>query len=104
MQARALVEVLITWRNNTLHDLADNKVSQASRDALAQHAADIRENYRGLIVEELADKAEAGASLTFKETASLINAAHEFVKEVDSRLLASFDQRRFCVEAVQDAL
>jgi hypothetical protein len=102
--SRALVDVLITWRNNVFHELADNKIGAESRQALVEYAAFIQENYRGLVVANLAAKAEEGAGLTFKETSSLINAAHNFVEVVDAAVLGFFDQRAFCLEALSDAL
>lgn len=101
---RALVDVLITWRNNVFHELADNVVSDENRGALIEYAAVIQATYRGLVVSSLASKAEAGADLTFKEASSLINAAHNFVEAVDTAVLQRFEQRAFCLEAISDAL
>jgi len=100
----ALIDILITWRNNVFHELADNKIKKESRKALLSNAAYIAENYRGLDVSDLPSKAENGASLTFKETASLINAVHHFVKEIDTAVLEAFDPIVFCTEAVKDAI
>lgn len=101
---QALIDVLITWRNSVFHELSDNKLRPDSRKTLANKACDIAEIYRGLEVSRLAEKAEKGDSLTFKETASLINAAHHFVQELDEKILAVFDPMKFCKEATQDAL
>lgn len=101
---QALIDVLITWRNNVFHELADNKLRAESRKILSSKGTEIAEIYRGLDVSQLAEKAEKGASLTFKETASLINSAHHFVQELDEKILNTFDDIKFCKEAVQDAL
>ena len=101
---QALMDVLITWRNNVFHELSDNKLRSASSKTLVSKAKDIAETYRGLEVSKLAEKAEKGDSLTFKETASLINAAHHFVHELDEKILAVFDRTQFCKEATQEAL
>jgi hypothetical protein len=101
---RALIDVLVTWRNNVFHELADNKIKKESREALVSNAHYIAENYRGLDVRELPNKAEKGHSLTFKETASLINAVHHFVQEIDAAVLLTFDPIAFCTEAVADAI
>ncbi|MGE6384306.1 hypothetical protein ACQKEN_01310 [Pseudomonas sp. NPDC078416] len=101
---QALMDVLVTWRNNVFHELADNKITQESRLALIDKAEFIRENYRGLDISHLAEKAEEGGSLSFKETASLINAAHNFVQEVDEALLKKFDALAFCLSVVEDAI
>jgi hypothetical protein len=96
--------VLITWRNNVFHELADNRVHQKTREALAEHSELICATYRSLLVDGLVAKAEKGEALTFKETASLINATHAFVQEVDAAVLSRLDVRLFCVDAVVDAL
>lgn len=101
---RALIDVLITWRNNVFHELADNKIKKESREALLSNASYIAENYRGLEISDLSSKAEKGGSLTFKETASLINAVHHYVQEIDSAVLEAFDPIAFCTEAVKDAI
>jgi hypothetical protein len=100
----ALVDVLITWRNNVFHELADNQIRQSSLDSLSKYATYIEENYRGLVTGDLHEKAHRGGPLTFKETASLINATHNFVQEVDTAILIAFDPIIFCNEAVQDAI
>lgn len=101
---RALIDVLVTWRNNVFHELADNKIKKESREALVSNSQYIAENYRGLEVRELPNKAERGRSLTFKETASLINAVHHYVQEIDAAVLLTFDPIAFCTEAVRDAV
>lgn len=101
---RAMVNVLITWRNNVLHELAENRVDAESRSALLANAATIELEYRHLEVQGLADKADSGATLTFKETTSLIHAAHQFVEEVDAAILQTFDKTNYCVEAIAQAL
>lgn len=101
---QALVDVLITWRNNVFHELADNKLRPDTRRTLSNKGKEIADSYRGLEVSMLADKAEKGEAMTFKETASLINAAHHFVQELDEKILTAFDPVKFCKEAIQDAL
>lgn len=101
---RALIDVLITWRNNVFHELADNKIKKESRETLLSNSSYIAENYRGLEVSELPNKAEKGSPLTFKETASLINAVHHYVQEIDTAVLLAFDPVAFCTEAVTDAI
>ncbi|MDM5112637.1 hypothetical protein [Aeromonas salmonicida] len=101
---QALMDVLITWRNNVFHELADNRLQPESREILSVNSLFIEENYCGLDIKGLAEKSEKGSILTFKETASLINAAHHFVQEVDTAVLKTFDANKFCEEAVQDAI
>lgn len=100
----ALMDVLITWRNNVMHELADNKIMDLTREALTNNAGYIQESYRGLDARGLPEKAEKGSPLTFKETASLINAVHHYVQEIDTAVLAKFDPVIFCTTAVRNAI
>src|SRR3569833_2895618 len=100
----ALVDVLITWRNNLVHELADNTLRPETLAVLAKNATSIAEDYRGLITDGLQLKAEKGESLTFKETTSLISAAHLFVEEVDTIVIKRLDIGELCREVVGDAL
>ncbi|MEC9363749.1 MAG: hypothetical protein VYC42_11040 [Pseudomonadota bacterium] len=47
----ALVDILITWRNNVVHELADNTLRAETIAVLEKNADAISQNYRGLTVE-----------------------------------------------------
>lgn len=100
----ALVDVLITWRNNLFHELAENELRTDTAEALAKGHQSIAANYRGLDASSLALKAVRGDALTFKETASLINAAHHFVQEVDTAVLNRLDVSALCSRIVLKAM
>lgn len=100
----ALVDVLITWRNNVFHQLGDNTLRQSSIDFLLSHEEEIQSKYRGLSPAQLPEKAASGDILTFKETASLISAAQHFVQEVDEVIIAKLDLRIFCQELVEEQI
>lgn len=100
----ALVDVMIAWRNNVFHELADNVICDDCAAALKTHSAQIQQDYRGLDPSDLPDKAAAGSVLSFKETASLINAAHSFVQEVDAAVISRLDWNRLCVDLVAGKL
>jgi len=103
-ETTALMDVLITWRNNVFHELSDNRLKPDTLQALEEHASSISTKYRGLMVASLPQKAHAGDPLTFKEGASLINAVHEFVRETDEAILQRLDVCSFYSEAIQDAI
>jgi hypothetical protein len=84
----ALVDVLITWRNNVIHALAENELQESTEKTLRNLGKEIAEGYRGLDPAALPSKAIRGEALTFKETASLIRATHNFVELVDKAVLA----------------
>lgn len=100
----ALVEILITWRNNVMHELADNVISDRSKDTLQNHSQKIATLYCNLDPSNLVTKAEDGADLTFKETASLINAAHKFVEATDLYILRKLDRPSFYLNLLRESL
>lgn len=102
--ALALLDVLITWRNNVVHELAENTLRAETKAVLQAHKESIAATYRGLVVDQLPAKAEKGDPLTFKETASLINAAHHFVEHVDAKVIQSLDINSLCIGVIQDEL
>lgn len=100
----ALVETLITWRNNTMHELGDNKIMQHSKDIIQGEAEKISDNYCNLDPTNLCKKAESGADLTFKETASLIRAAHKFVETTDTYILQKLDKSALFAGVLREQL
>lgn len=100
----ALVDVLITWRNNLFHELAENDLRPGTAAALLHGQKTIADKYRGLDASNLAAKATRSRVLTFKETASLINAAHHFVQEVDAAVLVRLDIAALCSRIVRKAM
>ncbi|AJI54257.1 hypothetical protein LA55_521 [Francisella philomiragia] len=96
----ALVDVLVTWRNNAIHSLAENDLMDGHDEIIQDNKSWIAENFRGLDPSLLTQKAERGDSLTFKETASLINVAHKYVEEVDRLVIGNLDKERLALEAI----
>ena len=97
----ALIDVLITWRNNVVHELAENDLLDETMNSLVLYKDDIATTYRGLVPDQLPLKAKKGEPLTFKETASLINATHRFVEEVDSKVIAKLDVNELCRDLIR---
>lgn len=100
----AMVEALITWRNNVMHELADNTLTDKSREILREYSVEISENYRNLNPLKLIEKANNGADLTFKETTSLISAAHKFVEKTDNFILHKLNKPDFYFKALLNTL
>lgn len=100
----ALVDLLIAWRNNVFHELADNQICPECNQALLEGAERVEKQYQGLNTSSLPEKARSGDSLTLKETTSLIRAAHNYVAEIDAAVLASLDVVALCQSIVLDAL
>lgn len=95
-----LMEVLITWRNYVFHYDIDNKVRKESFELLLAESERISNEFSGLNVGELKTTWERGKDFSFKETASLIHATHQYVSELDRHLISKLDLERYAKESV----
>ncbi|MDF0696869.1 hypothetical protein PYR71_10160 [Rhizobium sp. MC63] len=96
----AIVFLIVAWRNRSAHSEADLDAPQHHLDVLQDKAIELSDRFRGLDVEMLLGGYEAVRPTTFKEVASLINAAHHLVAELDARLLKALDVERFLKNAL----
>lgn len=96
----ALIEVLITWRNYTFHYDIDNQIRDDSKELLTRSSDRINEEFCGLDVDRLISSWETRGDFTFKETASLINATHQFVSEIDLFAISQVDEVRYVTDAL----
>lgn len=96
----ALMEVLITWRNYTFHYDIDNQIRPESLQVLQDEKLNIMNDYCGLDIDKLKETWENGRDFSFKETASLINATHKYVQEIDSYALKNLDIIRYVTESL----
>lgn len=97
----ALMEILITWRNNTLHYDIDNQIRDSSKEILNSNTKKIRENFCGLEISQLQGTWESKGDFTFKETASLISATHKFVDAIDKFSINNLDTERYIGDALE---
>lgn len=100
----AIVFVLIAWRNRGAHTEADRDAPQAHLDTLQVNAEQIAVRFSGLDTEMLLGGYNAVRPVTFKEVASLINAAHHLVADLDARLLASLDLEQYVKDNIWSSL
>lgn len=92
----AYVDLLISWRNNTVHFDAENQLMHASLDYFRNIPADdVVVNKYHLDVNQMLDRFKRGECPTFKEMATLISMTIHFVEELDGILLRDMDQYRF---------
>lgn len=92
----AYVDLLISWRNNTVHFDAENQLMHASLDYFWNIPADdVVVNKYHLDVNQMLDRFKRGECPTFKEMATLISMTIHFVEELDGILLHDIDQYRF---------
>lgn len=92
----AYVDLLICWRNNSVHFDAENKL-MAESDNYFRHIPedDVVTNTYHLDVNQMLDRFNKGECPTFKEAATLISMTIHFVEELDGILLRDIDQYRF---------
>ncbi|QQX90207.1 hypothetical protein IGS75_08140 [Gluconobacter sphaericus] len=100
----AIVFLMIAWRNRGAHTEADLDAPQIYLDILKDNARELAERFSGLDAEMLLGGYDAVRPVTFKEVASLINAAHQLVAELDTRLLTSLDIELFLKDVVWTSL
>lgn len=97
----AYVDLLISWRNNTVHFDAENQLMHASLDYFRNIPADdVVVNKYHLDVNQMLDRFKRGECPTFKEMATLISMTIHFVEELDGILLRDMDQYRFLVTSL----
>jgi hypothetical protein len=100
----AMIEVMIVWRNRSVHSLADNQVSAEATAALTENQERIRNEFSGLAIDRLFEDFEKEGSPTFKEIASFIRAAHLFVEQVDQQLISQLNARAYLAALLLHAL
>ncbi len=100
----ALIFLMVAWRNRSAHSEADRDAAQHHVDILKARSQELSERFRGLDADMLLGGYDAMRSPTFKEVASLINAAHHFVADLDVHLLSNVDVDRFMKDVVWASL
>ena len=92
----AYVDLLICWRNNSVHFDAENKLMTESINYFRNIPEDdVVTNTYHLDVNQMLDRFNRGECPTFKEAATLISMTIHFVEELDVILLRDIDQYRF---------
>lgn len=92
----AYVDLLICWRNNTVHFDAENQLMHDSLNYFRNIPSDdVVANKYHLDVNQMLNRFNRGECPTFKEAATLISMTIHFVEELDGILLREIDQYRF---------
>lgn len=95
----AMISLMVAWRNRSAHSEADIDVPQHHLDVIQARAEELAQRFRGLNADMFLSGYDAVRPATFKDVASLINAAHHLVVELDAQLLATLDVERFLKDA-----
>lgn len=96
----ALMEVLIAWRNRSVHSLSDTDVAAAVWDVLREAAGQIEADFSGLEIDRLRTGFLGGEPATFRETASLIHATQKVVEALEREQLKVLDGTQFLRELI----
>lgn len=88
----AMVDLMISWRNNLTHFDIDNKIRDASKNILLEKKDIIRDVYRHLDVEKMLESFYTKKIPTFKETASLFKSLIDFVYNTDEYFIDNLDE------------
>lgn len=92
----AYVDLLICWRNNSVHFDAENKLMTESINYFRSVPEDdVVTNTYHLDVKQMLGRFKRGDCPTFKEAATLISMTIHFVEELDGILLRDIEQYRF---------
>lgn len=100
----ALIFLMVAWRNRSAHSEADRDAPQHHLDILKARSEELSGRFRGLDAGMLLSGYDAMRPSTFKEVASLINAAHHLVAELDLHLLSNLTVDRFLKDVVWASL
>lgn len=92
----AYVDLLICWRNNSVHFDAENKLMPESINYFRNIPEDdVVTNTYNLDVDQMWERFNRRECPTFKEAATLISMTIHFVEELDSILLRDIEQYQF---------
>lgn len=101
----AYVDLLICWRNNTVHFEAENQLMHDSLNYFRNIPFDdVVANKYHLDVNQMLDRFNKSECPTFKEAATLISMTIHFVEELDNILLRDIEQYRFLETSLQKLL
>jgi hypothetical protein len=100
----ALAELMIIWRNRSVHSLDDTEISETVRGCLTNEKERIKEEFRGMVVEKLLEDFDKGATPRFKEMASFIEAMHRLIEQMDELQLSRLDTSVYTKISLRHAL
>ena len=93
---KAVVDLLICWRNKMIHFDADNDISKESRNILKMNSSEDKSvNSTHLDVSQMLLSFDKGECPKFKEMAFMIRKTISFVESIDKVLLAKVDTLSF---------
>lgn len=102
---KAFVDLLITWRNNTIHFSADNTLKSESLNyfiKLSGHDNEITKY--NIDVAEMLKRFNNNDGPTFKEVATMISMTLNFVSQLDQILLNQMKQDKYLKELLSSSL
>lgn len=95
----AMILMMVAWRNKSAHEDADTLIDERHHETLINNAEIISDQFRGLDVARLINGFQTSAP-TFKETASLINAAHRLIQTLERLIFRDLDKDQYLRELI----
>lgn len=96
----AMIAVLVSWRNGSAHIEADDILSVQHREVITNNSTKIASRFSGLDTGVLLNNYDLENPPAFKEIASLINASHHFIQDLEHHLFARLDQSIYLKQMV----
>ncbi|SDI13363.1 hypothetical protein [Alloyangia pacifica] len=100
----ALIAVLVSWRNEGAHMEADDTLSAKQRATIDANREIVAARFSGLDADILLSDYDSENPPTFKEVASLINASHHFVEDLEGQLFKKIDPETYLRQLVKEAI
>lgn len=100
----ALVRLGIHWRNGFAHGGSRTHLEGDVRGVLRKAAVPIAAQHNGLSVQKMITNEDEGAAPTFKEVATIIQASHDLIEELDTAVCRRVDPELFADAVVAEHL
>ena len=100
----ALVAVLVSWRNEGAHMESDDTISTTQRATIESNREIVADRFSGLDADILVSDYDSENPPTFKEVASLINASHHFVQDLEEKLFKQINPETYLRQLVKEAI
>jgi hypothetical protein len=81
------VSLLVAWRNRFVHLEHRADLSRNERQQLLQHAAFLKKEFAGVVIEDVLARFDARLPPTLLDLSTLLAATHRLVREIDAHLL-----------------
>ncbi|MDC7767146.1 hypothetical protein POL82_27065 (plasmid) [Priestia aryabhattai] len=93
------IQLLICWRNRTIHSHAKNTFSQKDIEILVENKEIIHKNHSGLDVEITLERFLNGQGPTLKDTSTMVAILIKAIRFVDSKIIENNLGKEYIIDA-----